>query len=81
MSMLLMGDARLFVIEALDQGQRVVGRCVLRAYDRDQAARWAKRLLCWQVGTITLAEAGWSRTRVRVADRERSRTRKEGAAA
>src|SRR5512146_165002 len=60
MSMLLMGDARLFVIEALDQGQRVVGRCVLRAYDRDQAARWAKRLLCWQVGTITLAEAGWS---------------------
>jgi hypothetical protein len=79
MPMLLMSDTRLFVIEALDQGQRVVGRCVLRAFDRDQAARWAPRLLCWQVGTITLAEAGWSRTRVRVADRERTRKGRDAA--
>jgi hypothetical protein len=55
---------RFYMIQALDGEMRVVGRTRVRARSLDEAWRWAAPLLRWQVGAVTLADAGWRMTRV-----------------
>lgn len=56
--------SRRSIIVATDAHGDEIGRAILRAYDTDQARRFARRLLVWCLGAITLADAGWDRTLV-----------------